>query len=162
MVALAGYRFACPVLLPHSVGPFGVCCIRLTQGYLLLLIVASSILCASCPLGGVGVRSARVSIAPFCQLPQCLWPASRAGVGLLTHPWSTLCYTQAAIHCQFVAMLSWAQAGNWVAMYTSRGVGDQNNRSTKPGNFDKDRKVFTLAGVLHAMLGFSLVVGCTM
>ena len=86
MVALAGYRFACPVLLPHSVEPFGVCCIRLTQGYLLLFIVASSMLCASCPLGGVGVHSARVSIAPFCQLPQCLWPASKAGGGLLTHP----------------------------------------------------------------------------
>ena len=72
--------------MPHSVEPFGVCCIRLTQGYLLLLIVASSILCASCPLGGVGMHSPGVSIAPLCHLPQCLWPASRAGGGLLTHP----------------------------------------------------------------------------
>ena len=73
-----------------------------------------------------------------------------------------LCYPQAAICCLFVAMLSWAWVGNWLAMYTSRGLGTKTIDQQKPGNFDKERKIFRLAGVLHPMLGFSLVVDYTM
>ena len=47
-------------------------------------------------------------------------------------------------------------------VYFKRGRGPKQLINKKPGNFDKERKIFRLAGVLHPMLGFSLVVDYTM